>query len=178
MLSAPAILAAGAGLDTEEIGHLVSAGGIIGAVFILVAGWNSDRHGDRLRDAFVCTIAIAIGIGLIATGATPGLVITGYLLFAAFNFTQGVLLVSSYADVMPVRQLAVGCGAINTLWQLGAFVAPFAFGAAKDATGNYRAGLLGSAILAFALAAYLLYVRHRVTARREARILDAAALAI
>ena len=177
-LSALAILAAGAGLDTKEIGHLVSTGGIIGAVFILVAGWNSDRHGDRLRDAVVCTIAIAIGIGLIATGATPGIVITGYLLFAAFNFTQGVLLVSSYADVMPVRQLAVGCGAINTLWQFGALAVPFAFGAAKDATGNYHAGLLGSAMLAFVLAAYLLYVRQRVTARRAARILDVAALAI
>lgn len=174
-LSAPAVLTARAGLDTHQIGHLVTAGGIIGAICILVAGWNSDRHGDRLRDAFACSIIFGIALGMIGIGATAGIVIIGYLLFAALFFTIGVLLISAYADVLPVRQLAVGCGAINTLWQFGSFLSPFAFGAAKDATGSYHAGLVGSSIVAFVLAGYILYVRARVMANRRTRLVALAA---
>jgi hypothetical protein len=45
-----------AGLDTQAIGHLITDGGILGLIGILFVGWSSDRHGDRLRDAFACTI--------------------------------------------------------------------------------------------------------------------------
>ena len=170
-LSAPAVLAAKTGLDTHQIGHLVSAGGIIGAICILVAGWYSDQHGDRVRDAFIGSVVVAIGLSLISLGTTPTIVITGYLLFAATTFTTGVLLASCWADVLHVRQLAVGCGAINTIWQVGSFLSPYAFGVAKDATGSFDAGLIGSSIVAFVLAGYLLYVRARVMGQRRARTL-------
>ena len=52
LLSAPAVLIAGTGLDTLRVGSLVSLGGGLGVVCIFIAGWNSDRSGDRLRDAF------------------------------------------------------------------------------------------------------------------------------
>ena len=52
LLSAPAVLIAGTGLDTLQVGSLVSIGGGLGVVCIFIAGWNSDRSGDRLRDAF------------------------------------------------------------------------------------------------------------------------------
>ena len=35
----------------------------------------------------------------------------------------------------------MGGAAINTLAQVGAFVAPYAWGALRDATGGFRAGL-------------------------------------
>ena len=176
-LSAPAILASRAGLDTHQIGLVVGAGGILGAICILSAGWFSDRHGDRLRDASVYSIVLAIALGLIGTGASPGIVIAGYLLFAAFNFAQGMLLASSWADVLPIRQLAVGSGAINTLWQVGSFLSPYAVGAAKDATGSYHAGLIGSSIVALLAGPYLLYVRARVRAKHREGALLAATVA-
>src|SRR6478609_8453852 len=111
LLSAPAVLIAGAGLDTTQVGSLVSLGGALGVA------------------------------------KTPALAITGYLLFSATFFTAGMLLVSSYADLLPVRQLAVGTAAINTLWQIGAFLSPYAWGVTKDATSSFRAALIGASVV-------------------------------
>ncbi len=48
---------------------------------------------------------------------------------------------------------------INTLWQVGAFVSPYRFGLAKDATGGFKLGLIGSAVVAGVEALPILYVR-------------------
>jgi ACS family tartrate transporter-like MFS transporter len=114
---------------------------------------------------------VAVALLLIGFAFTPALVIAGYLLFAATYFTAGVLVVSSWADVLPVRQLAVGSAAINTLWQIGAFLSPYALGVAKDATGDFRAGLIGASVLAMSMAVLILYVRSLVTSERRQRVL-------
>ena len=168
-LSAPAVLSMRANLDTQAIGHVVAGCGILGIIGVLFAGWNSDRHGDRFRDAFVFTIICMCGLILIAVAPTPILVIAGYLLFAATWFSGGVLIVSSYADVLHPQQLAVGVAVINTLWQVGAFVSPYGFGLATDATGSFTLGLIVSAVVAGAQALLILYVRARVASDRRAR---------
>lgn len=171
-LSAPAILAAGAGLATKQIGLVVSIGGALGVLFVLFAGWYSDRSGDRLRDACAYTAVFAFGLLLIGLGVTPALVITGYLLFGASWFAGGVLLISSWADVLPPAQVAVGSAAINTLWQTGSFLSPYAFGIAKDATGNYQAGLIVASVVALFQVLLVLYLRSRVLAERRHRALE------
>ena len=47
LLSAPAVLIAGTGFATTQVGSLVSLGGGLGVVCIFIAGWNSDRSGDQ-----------------------------------------------------------------------------------------------------------------------------------
>jgi ACS family tartrate transporter-like MFS transporter len=53
-----------------------------------------------------------------------------------------------WPDLLPRHLLAVGCAAINTVSQIGAFLMPYAWGAARDATGGFEAGLAGLAIAA------------------------------
>ena len=84
-------------------------------------------------------------------------------------FTAGMLLVSSWADLLHVRQLAVGSAAINTLWQIGAFLSPYAWGVTKDATGSFRAGLIGASVVAAVEALVILYVRTRAMSERRER---------
>ena len=81
------------------------------------------------------------------------------------------MLVSSWADVLHVRELAVGSAAINTLWQIGGFLSPYAWGVARDATGSYRAGLIAASLLAVIESALILYIRARVIAERRGRAL-------
>ena len=169
VLSAPAVLSTRANLDTQAIGHVVAGCGILGIVGVLFAGWNSDRHGDRFRDAFVFTIICMSGLILIGEAPTPILVMVGYLLVAATWFSAGVLIASSWADVLHPQQLAVGGAVINTLWQVGSFVSPYGFGLAKDATGSFTLGLIASAVVAGAQALLILYVRARVVSERRAR---------
>ena len=65
--------------------------------------------------------------------------------------TRGLLSrLTGYTATRVVRQLAVGSAAINTLWQFGSFLSPYARGVAKDATGDYRAGLIGASVVAVA----------------------------
>jgi MFS transporter, ACS family, tartrate transporter len=152
-----------------QVGSLVSLGGGLGVVCIFIAGWNSDRSGDRLRDAFVLTVAIAAALLLLGVASRPALVVVGYLLFSATFFTAGMLIVSSWADLLHVRQLAVGSAAINTLWQIGAFLSPYAWGVTKDATGSFRAALIGASVVVVAEALVILYVRVRVMSERRER---------
>ena len=67
-----------------------------------------------------------------------------------------------------MRELAVGAAAINTLSQIGAFVTPYAWGAAKDATGSFQAGLHALCIMTLVLAALVLLLRRQVRGRRPA----------
>jgi len=47
----------------------------------------------------------------VRVASSPALVVVGYLLFSATFFTGGMLIVSSWADLLHVRQLAVGSAA-------------------------------------------------------------------
>src|SRR4029079_6751696 len=73
LLSHRAVLMAGTVLAPVHVGSLVSLGGSLGVVCIVIAGWNSDRRGDRLRDAFVLTAVQAGAPPLPAAAREPAL---------------------------------------------------------------------------------------------------------
>jgi nitrate/nitrite transporter NarK len=72
------------------------------------------------------------------------------------------------SDELDGREAAVGLAAIGSIGMLGSFTGPFAWGLAKDYTGDYRAGLFGVAAAYLTAAGILLYIRnlHR-TARPD-----------
>jgi ACS family tartrate transporter-like MFS transporter len=159
ILSAPTVLMVATGFDAMHVGYLVSVGGIVGALAMLVAGWYSDESGDRLMMAFVCTIILASAFLMLRSSLTPFIVAASYMVFASTCFTTAMLMASSWADVLPVRQLAVGAAAINTLGSIGSFLMPYSWGVAKDATGNYQAGLLALTVTTLLVAALILLLR-------------------
>lgn len=164
-LSAPLLLLARTGLDAQHVGYLVSLGGVLGALFILFMGDYADRRGDRFLNAFWLTIAMAGALSLLIIAPTPSAVIAAYLAFAAVCFAVAMLTSSGWAEVLHVRDLAVGAAAINSVCQLGSFAMPFGWGAASDATGNYTAGLGSLALFALLSAALTLRVRGSVRGR-------------
>ena len=165
VLSSPAVLIAATGWSAGRIGAVVSIGGLIGAGVILVTGAYSDRTGDRFGVAFIMSLVMAVAFVVIGLAPSAVAVIAAYFAFAAVCFTIPMVTSSAWAEVLHPRQLAVGCAAINTISQIGAFSMPYAWGAAKDATGSFRAGLIGLAGVAIALALVVAYVRHLVRAR-------------
>jgi MFS transporter, ACS family, tartrate transporter len=58
---------------------------------------------------------------------------------------------------------------INTLWQIGAFLSSYAWGLTKDATGSFRAALIGASVVVVVEALVILYVRTRVMSERGER---------
>ena len=85
-----------------------------------------------------------------------------------------MLLASSWADVIHVRELAVGAAAINTLGNIGAFVMPYGWGIARDATGNFQAGLMALTAATVLLGALIFLLRSRVRRTAPDRVALAA----
>ena len=164
-LSAPLLLIALTGYDTAHVGQIVGMGGILGAALIVFMGGYADRRGDRFLDAFRLTLVMAAALTVLAIAPSPIAVIAAYLAFAAACFSIAMLVSSGWAEVLHVRELAVGAAAINSLCQLGSFVMPFGWGVARDATGGFSIGLMLLAIFAVMSAALTLQVRNRSRAR-------------
>lgn len=164
-LSAPQVLQAAGGLDTASIGRLTSLGGVLGVGGIVLAGFMSDRRGERFSTMMSSVLAVAVCFGVMAW-ALHGpwvLFVAAYLMwaFAVWAMSFGNLM--CWPDLLPRHLLAVGGAAINTVSQLGAFLMPYAWGAARDATGGFGAGLVGLS-LATALSVFVV-----LAARSQAR---------
>lgn len=161
-LSAPLLLDGATHLDPAQIGYLVGFGGLLGAGALLLLGNFADRVGDRLLLSSVCALVMASALAVILAAPSPMAVALSYLAFAAVCFAMPMLNSSTWAEILHARELAVGSAAINTLSQIGAFVTPFAWGAAKDATGSFDAGLGGLVALSLGTAAMTLVLRHHL----------------
>lgn len=168
VLSAPVMLLALTGLDTKHVGYLVSLGGIVGALVMLIAGDYGDRRGDRFLNAFWLTVVMACALLALAAAPTPTVVMGAYLVFAATGFTIAMFVASGWAEVLHVRELAVGSAAINSLCGIGSFSMPFAWGATRDATGGFVVGLTALAVCSLVSAALTMRVRAGLRVRRAA----------
>lgn len=164
-LNAPLILQGATTLDDKWTGYVVALGGIMGAAAILYGGNHADRHGDRWGNAFWCCLVLAGAVLVIGLAPSPMLVVLAYLVFSTVCFTIPMLTSSGWAEVLHVRELAVGAAAINTICQIGAFVAPYGWGIAKDATGSFEPALITLSIVALPMAFLLLLLRHQVRGR-------------
>ena len=141
-LSAPLMLKE-AGYTSGQIGDLVAIGGVLGAVGMLVTGWISDRQGERFTSMWIWTTLMGLSFAITAAASSPKILAAAYLLYSLSWGSVTLSQVSAWADLLQGRVLALGCAAINSLSQIGAFVLPLAWGKAADATGGYHAGLIG-----------------------------------
>ncbi|HEX3273307.1 MAG TPA: MFS transporter [Gemmatimonadales bacterium] len=141
VLSAPLVLTAATGRSTAEVGGIISLGGLIGAAGMLWAGSVADRRSARIPDALHYSVVLTLTFLTLALSSSAAVTVAAYLVFATACFTMPMLVASGWADLLSARELAVGGAAINTLAQVGAFVTPYAWGALRDATGGFRAGL-------------------------------------
>jgi ACS family tartrate transporter-like MFS transporter len=167
-LSAPLMLLDLAGFDATHVGYLVSLGGVLGALSMLVGGDYADRRGDRFQNAFWLTLVMAGGLALLAAAPPPMVVVLAYLSVTGSCFTVAMLVVSGWTQVMHARELAVGSAAINSVCNLGAFAMPVAWGASRDATGGFAAGLAALTVSLIASAALTWWVRAAARTRRLA----------
>jgi ACS family tartrate transporter-like MFS transporter len=149
-LSAPQMLQAAGGLDTLHVGRLTSLAGLLGAAGILLAAVLSDRRGERFSSMLSSIAVVGLCYALMA-GAAQGhamLFVAAFLTWSFATWAVSFSNVMCWPDLLPKHLLAVGCAAINTISQIGAFLMPFAWGAVQDATGGYQVGLTGLAICA------------------------------
>ncbi|MFI9543049.1 MFS transporter [Streptomyces sp. NPDC052016] len=146
------------GLSSFEVGLLTSVPWLCAIAAVYVSGRLSDRIGKR-RPVLI-TLLVLGGCGtLLAVFVSPwaGL---GALCLAAMGFKPASpifwTIPQSYLDA---RAAAPGIALINSIGNLGGFVAPTAFGIIEDTTGSTQAGLVGLTVVGFLAALSVLLVR-------------------
>jgi MFS transporter, ACS family, tartrate transporter len=169
IFSAPAVLQGATRWSATTVGFVVSGGGVLGALAMMLNGW----HSDRCRERYVHTaIPLALQAGTclaMAVFPAPWIVVSAYLVWAiSQNAVQGTFwLIPS--DVLHGRSAAVGVAAIGSIGMVGSFIGPYAWGIARDFTGSYHAGLLWLVAPNLAAAAIVLVARRTQRAIRRAR---------
>ena len=164
--SAPAILQGATGWNVSQVGYLVAALGVAGAVAMLWNGAHSDRSGERRLHCIVPCVVMAAGY-LAASLATEWWLVVASLgaSFIAFNALLGPA-VSVPTEFMAGRAAAAGIAAMNTITMFSGFVGPYWMGVVKGATGSYQIGMRGLLIPALA-AAGVMHLLTRSLARRK-----------
>ncbi len=141
ILSAPAILMESTGWTLGPVGTLISMGGLTAAGMMLFTGWFTDRRGERYTALFIALGFDFAGYALIALAPSATIIAAGLIISQIGRGMHSTAQVTLWTDVLSSRRLAIGAAAISCVANLGVFLLPFAFGAMKDATGTYSAGL-------------------------------------
>jgi ACS family tartrate transporter-like MFS transporter len=131
----------------------------VAAVFTFLWSRSSDRRRERVGHVAIAELLAAVG--LLASGylldASPVLAIAALSLAAMGIYGSIGPFLEMPSAALAGAAAASGLALVNSIGNLGGFVAPYVVGALRDATGSSQAGLLFlAAVLALtALATYL-----------------------
>ncbi|MFJ8330746.1 MFS transporter [Streptomyces sp. NPDC094437] len=145
------------GLNDIQVGLVSSVPWLCALVAVYVSGRVSDRVGRR-RPLLIALLLLGGTGTLLAVFVSPwaGL---GALCLAAMGFKPASpifwTIPQSYLDA---RAAAPGIALVNSLGNLGGFVAPTAFGIIEDTTGSTKAGLVGLTVVGFLAALSVLFL--------------------
>ncbi|MFG2589165.1 MFS transporter [Streptomyces sp. NPDC048438] len=146
------------GLNDLQVGLLTSVPWICAILAVYVSGRISDRIGKRRPVLVVLLLTGGCGT-LLAVFVSPWVGL-GALCLAAVGFKPASpvfwTIPQSYLDA---RAAAPGIALINSIGNLGGFVAPTAFGIIEDTTGSTKGGLVGLTVVGFLAAVSVLLVR-------------------
>ncbi|WP_406139967.1 MFS transporter [Streptomyces sp. NBC_01089] len=154
----PAIVHDIGGLSDFQVGLVTAVPWLFALVGLYVSGRISDRIGKR-RPVLTALLLIGGTGTLLAVFVSPWVGL-GALCIAAMGFKPASpifwTIPQSYLDA---RAAAPGIALINSIGNLGGFVAPTAFGLLEDSTGSTKGGLVGLTVIGFLAALSVLLVR-------------------
>ena len=167
----PSIIKAmtGGTLGSLGVGLLTAIPYVFAAIGLVLISRSSDRRGER-RLHFSATAAVG-GVGLVVTavclGGQPALALAGFCLAAVGCISSAGAFWSEVPITLGGAAAAAGIALVNTVGNIGGFVAPFLSGAILDAFGGPARGgpvvvLVGAAFL-LAAAALMALVGSRGT---------------
>jgi ACS family tartrate transporter-like MFS transporter len=160
----PTIVSALGKFNTTEVGFIVAIPYTIAAVFVYYWGRRSDRTGNRVLHASISMVMAAVGLvaagSLVQVNAILAMIALTLAAMGIYSAIAPFLAMPSTALVGAAA--AAGLAMVNSLGNLGGFVAPYIVGVLNDATGDNRSGLLFlAACLAVTAVATYLYARKR-----------------
>lgn len=148
-------------LGNSGVGLVMGGLGVLGVIAMLLNGAHSDGSGERVMHAVLPMGLVAVGFVVSAAIRQPAFMIVGLALIAVgINAFLPVFWCVPTA-LLEGTAAAGGIALINSIGNLGGFVAPALLGSGKESSGSYAGGLV--VLAAFALASGLLILRFRRT---------------
>jgi ACS family tartrate transporter-like MFS transporter len=147
----PVLLADTLHVSNLTVGYIMGAIGLAGVVGMLLNGANSDRTNERIVHSAAPMFSMAVGFAITARATGPVLLVLGLSLI---SFSLNAFLPVFWcvpAAVLSGPAAAGGIALINSIGNLGGFVAPNIVGYGKTISGNYSGSmwiLAGFAVLA------------------------------
>ena len=139
------------GMTTWQVSLVASIPYLCGIPAMLIAGWHSDKTGERKWHASGAAFVGAAGLAISQiAGAGPSVVIAGFSIAAMGLYSYYPSYWALPTKLLSVGTAAAAFGFINLIANLGGFAGPYAIGFLTDLTGTYVAGvmlLVASAIL-------------------------------
>ena len=138
----PQIVAGLAQMSDFEVGLVSALPYVVASLAMVVVGAHSDRSGERRWHIAAPSLAGALGFAASAGFEHPALALAG-LCLAAFGIWSAL----GPFWTLPTAFLsgtaaAGGIALVNSIGNLGGFVAPWALGLLKQSTGSFAPGLL------------------------------------
>jgi ACS family tartrate transporter-like MFS transporter len=160
-LSMPLIVGDAMGLDAAHTGYLIAAIMALGAGVMIGAGWFSDRRQERLFHLAMYLLLQAIAFPVMALAKSGPVFLAAFVAAMLANVAVQAVLFLTPGDVLRGRAAATGLAAVGSIGMVGAFVGPWAWGIARDATGSYTAGMMALAVPYVIAALIVLGLRRR-----------------
>jgi ACS family tartrate transporter-like MFS transporter len=160
-LSMPLIVGDAMGLDAAHTGWLIAAIMAVGACVMIGAGWFSDRRHERLFHLAMYLLLQAVAFPVMALVKSGPLFLIAFVVAILANVAVQAVLFLTPGDVLRGRAAATGLAAVGSIGMVGAFIGPWAWGVAHDATGSYTAGMEALAVPYIISALIVLGLRRR-----------------
>jgi MFS transporter, ACS family, tartrate transporter len=156
----PTMVKSLSGFEDSTVSLLVSLPYSLGVIAKVLAGWSSDRTGERRWHTVALLLFAAGGFAAFVT-------LQAYLALALISLTIAVIGLTGYTpsfwayatSFLAGTANAAAIGLINSIGNLGSFVGPFAMGWLKENTEGYAAGILSLAASSVVTAGLVLAAR-------------------
>jgi len=137
----PVLLSDTLHVSSLTVGYIMGAIGLAGVVGMLLNGANSDRTNERIVHSAAPMFSMAVGFAITARASGPVLLVLG---LALISFSLNAFLPVFWcvpATVLSGPAAAGGIALINSIGNLGGFVAPNIVGYGKTISGNYSGSM-------------------------------------
>ena len=160
-LSAPAVLQEATHLSAGKVGGLMSMIALVGVAAMLFAAGSSDRAQERIWHAVVPQGLIVIGFLVCGLVGGPIALVGAYAVIALCQYAVQSSLWAIPGDLLSGRSAAAAVAGIGAISMTGGFLGPYAFGLVRQATGDYRHGLLALTVPSLLAVVFILLLRGR-----------------
>jgi ACS family phthalate transporter-like MFS transporter len=150
-----------------NVGWLSAAPALIGSVCLVIAGWHSDRSGERRWHVAIPMMISATGLAVLPffqNDTVMALVLLGIIVSGHYSTLPVIFSIPS--DYVSRSGTAGGIALISSMGAVGGIFGPTLLGWSKQMTGDLQAGLLiAAAIIAGGAAALILGISRSVIDR-------------